>query len=70
MPKLELDLNWQLKVTPRELNLIRRALGGRITPEEYSEASALDLALAKQTVAQTKERIAVVDTLEKNLKEK
>ena len=67
MPELTMEPVWVLRVTARELTLIRAALGDRLREDQYEEAEALDTALAKRVVAETKNKLDAVGKLERNL---
>ena len=69
MAKLELEPHWTLKVTTRELNLIRGALGGRLKVEDESDAKLLDTNLSQQVVANTKNQMERVNKLARNIGE-
>jgi len=68
MAELKLEPVWTLKITSRELTLIRAALGNRLKPEQFNEASTLDRDLAERTVQESKNRLTETAKLEKNLK--
>lgn len=63
MAKLELEPVWTLKVTAKELNMIRAGLGGRLRPDDREAAKELDDDLARQTVGQTRQRLGQADKL-------
>jgi hypothetical protein len=63
MAQLELETQWNLKVTTKELNIIRAALGGRLRLEDSEEAKLLDTNLSKQVVGRTKNQMDRISKL-------
>ena len=66
-----MELNQQtiflLSLTPEEMRLICKALGGRLKPEEREAAQALDTLIARNRVAQGETRWREISKLKENL---
>lgn len=64
---LGMSLTYHLKVSAVELRLINAALRGNLSDTQKSDALALSDMLCEQRVKQTKQALAELEKLERNL---
>lgn len=64
---LSASILWTFYASPRELLLILKGLGDRLEDEELEEAQQLCDRLTRERVNQTRNAMAAIDKLEKNL---
>ena len=67
--ELKQQITFLLALSPEELRLVCKALGGRLTPEDQDAARALDCTIARSRVAQGEARWHELAKLKENMKE-
>jgi len=67
MAELGVTNIWMLTLRQRELMLVLKALGGRLTEAEIDEAAALGDKLTDLRIAHTKDALQAIDRIEQSI---